>query len=161
MLSMNIQPTRGGDAPLYRPRTPSFRIVCITHSSGPRKRDLSVVCSRTLIVSKGWPTATAYKKSASAPASCPICSLGTTALRTCELGDAGEDTGNKTLVVRCARTPCRRSRCLCFRRHGAYSYIELDDLIQRRCSGNRLSGLRRTHGHLMELLKSLEGSGGV
>ena len=56
MLSINIQPTRGGVAPLYRPRTPSRRTVCVTHCSGPLKRVLSVVWSRTLIVSNGWPT---------------------------------------------------------------------------------------------------------
>lgn len=50
--SIAIQPTSGGVAPLYSPRTPSFRIVCSTQSSGPRKCVVSEVCRRTLIVSK-------------------------------------------------------------------------------------------------------------
>jgi len=54
---MNIHPTRGGEAPLYSPRTPSLRRVRVRHSRGPVKREAVVVCRRTLIVSKGWPTA--------------------------------------------------------------------------------------------------------
>ena len=51
--SMNIHPTSGGVAPLYSPAKPSFLNVCIRQSTGPRKRDVSVVCSLTLIVSNG------------------------------------------------------------------------------------------------------------
>lgn len=49
--SMTIQPTSGGVAPLYKPRTPSFRTVCSVQSSGPRKWTSLVVCRRTLTVS--------------------------------------------------------------------------------------------------------------
>lgn len=56
ILSINIHPTRGGVAPLYNPRTPSYFIVWRRHWRGPEKRVLSVVWRRTLMVSKGWPT---------------------------------------------------------------------------------------------------------
>lgn len=56
MESMNIHPTSGGVAPLYRPAKPSFRMVCARHCIGPLNWLLFEVCRRTLIVSKGWPT---------------------------------------------------------------------------------------------------------
>jgi hypothetical protein len=56
MLSINIHPTRGGVAPLYSPKKPSFRTVIRRHWRGPEKRVVELVCRRTLIVSKGWPT---------------------------------------------------------------------------------------------------------
>jgi hypothetical protein len=51
--SMNIHPTNGGVAPLYKPAKPSFRSVCMRQSTGPRNWDFSVVCRRTFMVSKG------------------------------------------------------------------------------------------------------------
>ena len=51
ILSMNIQPTKGGVAPLYNARTPSWRTVFIKQSNGPLKRSLLDVCMRTLTVS--------------------------------------------------------------------------------------------------------------
>jgi hypothetical protein len=56
MLSINIHPTRGGVAPLYRPEKPSFLTVWERHWRGPENLAASEVCRRTLIVSKGWPT---------------------------------------------------------------------------------------------------------
>lgn len=52
-LSINIQPTRGGVAPLYNAVGPSFLIVLNKQSKGPLNRpsDLLVVCIRILTVS--------------------------------------------------------------------------------------------------------------
>ena len=50
--SMNIHPTSGGEAPLYIPATPSFRIVFNKQSRGPLNCADVDVCKRTLIVSK-------------------------------------------------------------------------------------------------------------
>lgn len=48
--------TRGGVAPLYSPLRPSLRTVYVRHCRGPANWQADVVCRRTLIVSKGWPT---------------------------------------------------------------------------------------------------------
>jgi hypothetical protein len=56
MLSINIQPTRGGVAPLYRPVIDSFRTVWRRHWRGPLNCADVEVWRRTFIVSKGWPT---------------------------------------------------------------------------------------------------------
>ena len=45
-------PMSGGVAPLYNPLTPSLRTVCNRQSSGPLNWAFSVVCRRTLMVSK-------------------------------------------------------------------------------------------------------------
>lgn len=56
MESMNIHPTSGGVAPLYKPANPSFLTVWTRHCRGPENRARSEVWRRTLIVSNGWPT---------------------------------------------------------------------------------------------------------
>ena len=54
--SMAAQPTAGGDAPLYRARTPSPRTVLTRQSHGPANWEAVEVWRRTLIVSNGCPT---------------------------------------------------------------------------------------------------------
>lgn len=49
--SIIIHPINGGVAPLYNPRTPSFRTVCNVQSNGPLKCASLLVCKRTLTVS--------------------------------------------------------------------------------------------------------------
>lgn len=56
ILSMNIHPTSGGVAPLYRPVKPSLRRVVRRQSRGPRNCVEVVVWSLTFTVSKGCPT---------------------------------------------------------------------------------------------------------
>lgn len=159
--SIAIQPTSGGDAPLYSPRTPSLRTVCSTQSSGPRKCVVSEVCRRTLTVSKlrglsavqnagpgtgiahGWPTvnenvSTAFSRSVALHREL-----------TTQLGDPREDACDETLV--CAGRWCYpfldgRHRGVdtmfdnrCISGGGHHRRWRVEDGVQH---GGELSGLR-------------------